>query len=197
MLLATRTEKIAYVAGLTLFLTSIGSWAVLSRQNDLPMSAAVADEQFVKEAASGGAAEIKLGELAEEKGSNQTVKSFGTRMIAEHTKAGDHLKEAAAKEHITLPVNLSAKDQATYDRLSQLAGAEFNRAYAEDMVKDHRQDLLAFQREANHGKDEVIRGFASETIPMIQQHLNQAKEMLKAVSQASSRRTKGRANRFS
>jgi putative membrane protein len=153
------------------------------------------DQAFAKGAALGGLAEVKLGKLAEDNGSSEAVKTFGTRMVAEHTKAGDKLKEWAAQEHITLPTDLAPKDQATYDRLSKLGGAEFDRAYAQDMVKEHQQDLRDFQREANHGNDDVIKAFAAQTVPMIQQHLDQAKEMLKTVSPTGSRRTTGSASR--
>jgi putative membrane protein len=127
------------------------------------------------------------------------VKAFGTRMVAVHSKAGDKLTEAAAQEHIALPSDLGTKDQATYDRLSKLKGADFDRAYAEDMVKDHEQDLRDFQREANRGNDDLIKAFAAETVPVIEQHLEQAKEMLKTVSpttsprsgKSSSRRSRG------
>jgi putative membrane protein len=193
MLLESTTAKIAYVSGLTLFLTSLGCWAVLGHSKSSPLSseaqAAMTDLAFAKDAARLGLAEIKLGKLAEDNGSSEAVKTFGTRMVAEHAKAGDQLKEAAALEHITLPTDLAAKDQATYDRLSKLSGADFDRAYAQDMVKDHQQDLQAFEREANRGNDAAIRGFASETVPMIQQHLEQAKEMLKTIFPTSSRRT--------
>jgi putative membrane protein len=76
-----------------------------------------------------------------------------------------------------------------------LNGAEFDRAYAQDMVKDHQQDLRDFQREANQGNDAAIKAFAADTVPMIQQHLDQAKGMLKTVSPTSSRRTNGSASR--
>jgi putative membrane protein len=199
MLLDTTAGKVSYVAGLTLLLTTLGCWVVLGHQESSPVlsttEAVMKDEAFVRAAARGGLSEIKLGKLAMDQGSNETVKAFGTRMVAEHTKAGDELKEAAKEENIGLPTDLTAKDQATYDRLSKLSGAEFDQAYAQDMVKDHQQDLRDFQREANHGNDDVVRGFASETVPMIQQHLDQAKEMLKAVSPAVSRRTTGNPNR--
>jgi putative membrane protein len=199
MLLESTTAKIAYVAGLTLFLTSLGCWAVLGHRESSPVSseaqAAMTDLAFAKDAARGGLAEIKLGKLAENSGSTEAVKTFGTRMVAEHTKAGDKLKETAALEHITLPTDLAAKDQASYDSLSKLSGADFDRAYAEDMVKDHQQDLQAFERESNRGNDAAIRGFAWQSVPMIQQHLGQAKEMLKTVSPTSSRRTKGSVGR--
>jgi len=195
MLLESTTAKIAYVAGLTFFLTSLGCWAVLGHQESSPVSleaqAAMTDLAFAKDAARGGLAEIKLGKLAEGSGSSEAVKTFGTRMVAEHTKAGDKLKEAAALEHITLPTDLAARDQASYDRLSKLSGADFDRAYAQEMLEDHQQDLRAFQREANGGHDAAIRGFASQTLPIIQQHWEQAKEMLKSVSSTSSRRTNG------
>jgi putative membrane protein len=199
MLLETTAAKIAYVSGVTLFLTSLGWWAVLGHQESSPVSseaqAAITDQAFAKDAARGGMAEVKLGKLAEDNGSSEAVKTFGTRMVAEHTKAGHKLKEAAAQEHIALPTDLAAKDQATYDRLSKLSGADFDRAYAQDMVKDHQQDLRDFQREANHGNDDVIKAFAAQTVPMIQQHLDQAKEMLKTVSPTGSRRTTGSASR--
>jgi putative membrane protein len=199
MLLDTTAGKISYVAGLTVLLTTLGCWAVLGHQESSPVlstsEAVMKDEAFVRAAARGGLSEIKLGKLAMDQGSNEAVKAFGTRMVAEHTKAGDDLKEAAKEENIGLPKDLTAKDQATYDRLSKLSGAEFDQAYAQDMVKDHQQDLRDFQREANHGNDDVVRGFASETVPMIQQHLDQAKEMLKAVSPAVSRRTTGNPSR--
>ena len=199
MLLDTTAGKVSYVAGLTLLLTTLGCWVVLGHQESSPVlsttEAVMKDEAFVRAAARGGLSEVKLGKLAMDQGSNEAVKAFGTRMVAEHTKAGDELKEAAKEENIGLPTDLAAKDQATYDTLSKLNGAEFDQAYAQDMVKDHQQDLRDFQREANHGNDDVIRGFASETVPMIQQHLDQAKEMLKAVSPAVSRRTTGNPSR--
>jgi putative membrane protein len=199
MLLQTTAAKVSYVAGLTVLLTSLGCWVVLGHQESSPVSstaeAVMKDEAFVRVAAHGGLAEIKLGKLAMDQGSNEAVKAFGTSMVAEHTKAGDELKEAAKEENIGLPTDLSAKDQATFDRFCKLSGADFDQAYAQDMVKDHQQDLRDFQREANHGNDDVIREFASKTVPMIQQHLDQAKGMLKAVLPASGRRTTGNPSR--
>jgi putative membrane protein len=199
MQLETTTAKISYVAGLTLLLTTLGCWVVLGLHGSSPLlstaEAAMKDETFAKVAARGGLTEVKLGKLAMDQGSSEAVKAFGTRMVSEHTKAGDKLKEAAKEEQIGLPTDISARDQAAYDRLSKLSGADFDQAYAQDMVKDHQQDLRDFQREANHGNDDVIRGFAAETVPMIQQHLEQAKEMLKTVSPPISRKTIGNSSR--
>lgn len=197
MAFQSNSARAIYVACVTTFLTSLGFWVSLAHQDTVlamrPQAGMVTDQQFAQEAAQGGMAEIKLGQLAQDKGSSEVVKSFGQRMVVEHTTAADRLKEAAAKENISLPDKLSSKDQSTCDTLSKLSVAEFDRAYARYMVKDHQDDLQAFQKEASSGKSEAIRSFASQTVSMIQQHLNQAKEMLKTVSPTAANRHKGSA----
>src|SRR5450631_4345197 len=79
----------------------------------------------------------------------------------------------AAQENITLPDDVSAKDKATYDALSKLSGAAFDRAYARDMVKDHEQDVADFNKEANGGQKPAVKDFASQTLPTLQDHLKQ------------------------
>jgi putative membrane protein len=60
------------------------------------------------------------------------------------------------------------------------------------MVKDHEADVAAFQKEANGGKVDSLKGFASDTLPTLQDHLKKAKEMMKSVagSSAASKNTK-------
>jgi putative membrane protein len=184
--------KAAYVAGVTTFCTFLGCWAVLAHQesSQKPARTAVSDTQFVKKAAQGGIAEVKLGQLAQEKGTSDSVKKFGQRMVEDHTKAGDELKRAAAQENITLPDDISAKDKATYDSLSKLSGAAFDRAYARDMVKDHEEDIADFNKEANGGKNAAIKDFATQTLSTLQDHLKEAKEMRQNVSASNPTPTK-------
>jgi putative membrane protein len=191
MELESTPSKILYVGCLTLALSGFGSWAVLAHQSSTTTQsrAEMTDAHFARAAALGGMAEIQLGKLAGSRGSNEVVKAFGERMVVQHGAAGDQLKAAAQKEDITLPGSLSSKDQQTYDRLARLNRSAFDRAYAKVMVDDHEKDLQDFQNEANNGNDENIKAFAAQTVPMIQEHLNQAREMLTTVSQTSSRQT--------
>jgi len=144
-----------------------------------------ADENFAKKAAEGGMAEVKLGQLAEERGSNPAVKNFGRRMVQDHSKANNELKDVTSKENVPLPNEMDKSDQATYDRLSKLSGDAFDRAYARDMVKDHSKDVSKFQKEAKSGKDESIKNFAAQTLPTLQNHLDQARQMEHAVNQSA------------
>jgi len=135
------------------------------------------DSDFVTKAAQGGMAEVKLGQLAASKGSSQEVKDFGQKMVTDHGKANDQLKEIASKKGMTLPTDIDASAQATYDRLSKLDGAAFDKAYIADMVKDHKTDVAEFKRESTRGMDSDLKSFASSTLPIIQGHLDMAQKM--------------------
>jgi putative membrane protein len=150
----------------------------------------ISDTEFAKMAAQGGLAEVKLGQLAEEKGSAQSVKDFGKRMVADHSKADDDLKTIASKDNIALPTEMSPKDQVAYNRLSKLSGESFDRAYARDMVRDHSGDISEFRHESKDGKDASIKEFASQKLPTLEDHLKQAREMLRSTSATDSNSTK-------
>lgn len=138
-----------------------------------------ADNIFMTKAAQGGLAEVEMGKLALERASSDGVKKFGQRMVDDHSKANDELKGIAANKGVTLPTVMNVKDQATYDRLSQLNGAEFDRAYMADMVRDHRADIAEFQNQANRGRDSDVKDFASRTLPTLQDHLKMAEDTQK------------------
>lgn len=140
------------------------------------------DKTFATKAAQGGMAEVKLGQLAEEKASNPAVKQFGRRMVQDHSKANNELQSAASKENLPLPNEMDKSDQATYDRLSKLSGEAFDKAYARDMVRDHSKDVAEFQKEAKNGHNEAIKNFAAQTLPTLQSHLDEARHMEQAVN---------------
>ena len=145
------------------------------------------DSKFVTGAAQGGLAEVKLGQLADEKGSNQAVRDFGKRMVKDHTDANNKLKDVASQKDVTVPDAMNAKDQALYDRLSKLSGAQFDRAYINAMVRDHQEDVSEFRRESRVAKDSGVKSFASETLPTLEQHLQLAKQVQQQLGATSSK----------
>lgn len=140
-------------------------------------SVSPSDKKFVREAAQGGMAEVELGKLATEKASSPEVKKFGQRMVDDHSKANDQLKEVASSQGIMLPSKLSAKDEMTKERLSKLSGEQFDKAYMSDMVKDHTQDVADFQQEATSASDPAVKEFAEKTLPVLKSHLREAKQI--------------------
>jgi putative membrane protein len=61
-------------------------------------------------------------------------------------------------------------------RLEKLNGAEFDRAYMQDMVRDHQEDVAEFKKESENGGDQDLKGFAAKTLPTLQQHLQMAQD---------------------
>jgi putative membrane protein len=139
------------------------------------------DRTFMTKAAQGGMAEVQMGKLAKDNAENQAVKDFGQKMVDDHSKANDELKSLASQKNVTLPTDLDAKDKATYDRLSSLKGAAFDKAYMRDMVTDHRKDVAEFQRESSRGKDSDVKAWAGKTLPTLQEHLKMAQDTDKKV----------------
>ncbi|MBV9087493.1 MAG: DUF4142 domain-containing protein [Acidobacteria bacterium] len=140
-------------------------------------SLSAADQNFVKKAAEGGMAEVELGTLAKDKASSSDVKQFAQRMVDDHTKANDQLKSIASQKGMTLPTDLDAKDKALKDRLSKLSGDQFDKAYMDNMVKDHSKDVSEFRKESASAKDPDIKSFASQTLPTLEEHLKMAREV--------------------
>src|SRR5207248_10220541 len=136
-----------------------------------------ADQSFVKKAAAGGMAEVELGKLATEKASSDDVMKFGQRMVDDHSKANDQLKQLASQKGVNLPSDLEAKDKALKDRLSKLSGEQFDRAYMKNMVRDHTKDVAEFRQESKSAKDNDLKNFASQTLPTLEDHLKEAKSI--------------------
>jgi putative membrane protein len=139
------------------------------------------DMKFAREAAEGSMMEIKLGELAQTNGSTAEVKSLGTMMITDHTKANDELKALAAQKNISLPGTMSDKAQKHYDKLAKKQGKDFDKAYAKCMVHDHKKDICLFKKEAKKGDDADLKQWASNTVPTLEHHKQMSEETCKAV----------------
>jgi putative membrane protein len=151
------------------------------------MTRKIDDKKFLKDAAIGGMTEVELGKLAQQKASSDAVKQFGQKMVDDHTKANDQLKELASKENIPVPDALDSKHESRINKLAKLSGPDFDKAYIKDQVKDHQQDVSEFKTEADSGTDPNIKQFASNTLPTLEQHLNMAKELNKTEKKSSTK----------
>lgn len=138
------------------------------------------DKNFVRSAVEGGNAEVVLGQLAVQKASSEDVRQFGEKMIADHKRLGDQISDVAHAEGMRPPAGTTARDKALEAKLKTLSGPAFDKAYIAAMVKDHRADLDAFNKEANRGNDTAIKDAASRGALLIGQHLKLAEELAQA-----------------
>lgn len=133
------------------------------------------DKDFVLEAASGGLMEVELGKMAATNAASAKVKEFGRMMVTDHTKANTELKAVAGKKSITVPAAPAEKQQQHIDDMNTKKGADFDKAYVDLMVDDHKEDVSKFEDEAKNGKDPDVKAFASKTLPVLNKHLTHIK----------------------
>jgi putative membrane protein len=132
---------------------------------------AMMDNAFVSKALEGGMAEVQLGKLAVEKSSNEDIKQFGQKMVDDHTKLGDQMKQVAEQMNVKVPDSLSSKDKSTVAKLQALNGDSFDKAYIKDMVKDHKKDEKDFKSAANRATNPALKEAATQGAQVVGEHL--------------------------
>jgi putative membrane protein len=133
------------------------------------------DMEFARKAAEGGLKEVRLGELAQQAAAEE-VKQFGQRMVEDHGRANEELKQIADQKGIELPQEMPDDAQQLYDELQQKSGAEFDQAYMDEMVSDHEEDIEEFESYVESAQDPDLRTFAEQTLPTLREHLELARQ---------------------
>ncbi len=129
---------------------------------------------FVMKAASGGMMEVELGKVAQDKAKSQRVKDFGSMLVTDHSKANDELKSIASSKSVTVPAAMMPAHQKHVDMLKAKSGADFDKAYMNMMLDDHKKDIADFKKASSNGTDSDIKNFAAKTLPVLQKHLDSA-----------------------
>jgi putative membrane protein len=128
------------------------------------------DKQFVRTAAEGGLADVKLGTLAVEKGS-PAVKELAQKMVDDHTMMNKDMDSVADALGIMLPKKMNKDGQKEYDKLNGLSGKDFDTEYVTYMLKAHFEDLHAFHMEASVAADQELASEVVKQMGMMHQHI--------------------------
>ncbi len=135
------------------------------------------DRDFLNKAAQGSMMEVAAGKLAARRALDPAVKTFGEKMVSDHTAAGDMLKSLAASKQTPLLDSVSAEEQTALGKLEGLNGTEFDQVYSQMMVKDHVADISDFEKEAKKGQDADVKAYAEQTLPTLRHHLMLANQL--------------------
>lgn len=149
------------------------------------------DKAFVRKAEEGSMAEVQLGKLAQQKSNSEDIKQFGAKMVEDHTQLSEQMKPIAQEMGVNSPTQLSKKDRETVAKLENLSGAEFDKAYIKDMMKDHKKDLSEFQDTAQRTRNTQLKDAAQHGAQVIDQHLQMIQEIAKNHNMKSGHGTQG------
>ena len=131
---------------------------------------------YLTQAASSDQFEIQSGQLAQQMSQNQAVRNFANMLIADHTRTTQLLTTTAQSAGIAPPPpTLLPPQQAMLDQLrASGSGPSFDMAFKNAQITAHQQALQLHQNYATSGDVPALRNVASQAVPIIQMHLNQA-----------------------
>jgi putative membrane protein len=135
------------------------------------------EDDFVFIAASGSMMEIELGKLAQERSESERIKDLGERMVRDHSIASDELKDIAQRNHIQLPDSMLGKHIEYVKKLSQLSGSEFDEAYTDFLLEDHKENKEKFEGASEDYENQEVRSWVRKHLRTLQQH----EELVKSI----------------
>jgi putative membrane protein len=141
---------------------------------------------FVKKAAQDGLTEVTLGKQAATKAQDPKIKQFAEHMVQDHSKANDELTNVARKKGLQVASSLDAEHQAIVQKMSNKSGADFDAAYAKEMLKDHKKAVALFEG-ATKSSDSDLAAFAQKTLPTLKEHEQMAEQLPGSMHSASAK----------
>ncbi|HYD32922.1 MAG TPA: DUF4142 domain-containing protein [Azospirillaceae bacterium] len=133
--------------------------------------------QFVQQAAQSGTFEVQSGQLAATKARSQEVKDFAQRMVDDHTRTNDDLKQIAQRKNMEVPTSMAQQHQTMLDTLNNLSGRDFETQYIQGQVQTHQQAVQMFEQQASQSQDADLKTFASSHLPSLRDHLQRAQNL--------------------
>jgi putative membrane protein len=127
--------------------------------------------------------EIAAAEQAKSKNVSAPVAAYADMMIKEHTAHMEKARalEGSAKVQIgTGPqvASLRTDSEAARNRLANMQGQDFERAYVEEMVNSHQKTLTMLESQlVPAAQNEALRTFLTQTRDTVAKHLEAARQL--------------------
>jgi putative membrane protein len=135
------------------------------------------DRKYFRDIAQANMAEVETGKLAQSKASSDDVKKFAGHMVEDHGKMLQEQQTMANAKGVQLPKQPKKEHQSALKKLEGMSGETFDRAYMDQMVKDHQKTLKLVQETAKNAKDPELKQAAENAAPDVQKHLAMAKQI--------------------
>jgi putative membrane protein len=169
--------KLTVAAAVAAFLAFSHSGYAQDKAAKAKAKLSAADQQALTRLAQGDLAEIAAAKLAQQKAQQPLVKVYAGQLVTQHQQMLDGARQVARAKGIKAPTAPDAKHQAALKSLQKASGAEFDRAFLGQMVKDHEEMLALAQKTAKEAKDSSLKAHAQAGVEHIRGHLEQARQL--------------------
>ena len=140
---------------------------------------ALPDARFVGFAETVNDFEIQSGQLALTKSSNEPIRAYATRAIAEHTVIAQSMTRNRAEAGVSMvpDAEIRALADEAMTRLNSLQGAEFDTAFANAQLRVQTVVVAQYGAYSQNGKSGPLRRYAQEALPKQEAFLEAAKRL--------------------
>jgi putative membrane protein len=135
------------------------------------------DKSFIQDAYQDGLAEVDSAQMAQRKTGNADVKAFAEKLATDHTAANTQLKSLADSKKVSTASEPSMISKGKSKLMDAKTGGDFDKAYIDDMVSDHKKDIEAFEKAATEAQDQDVKNFANQTLRTLKEHLSAAESI--------------------
>lgn len=133
---------------------------------------------FVMAAAQSDQFETTEARVAAVEAHDPRVRAYAAEMIRDHAATTQALRRAATASGLAPPPPGMSSDQAMLlGALQSLTGPGFDAVYLRHQVLGHQAALDVETGYADAGSDPAVRGAARSAVPIIQHHLDMAKQL--------------------
>ncbi|WP_293371890.1 DUF4142 domain-containing protein [Phenylobacterium sp.] len=138
------------------------------------------DRKFLEAAIQENNLEIKLGQLAEQRGTSLELRAYGQDLADGHFPDRLEANRTAAQLHMFVPLRGPRGDRDVRARLDAHSARDFDREFVRFMAERQAEDLTAFREEAAGG--DAIAGLARRALPILQRQLETARSLDRALN---------------
>lgn len=128
-------------------------------------------QTFVNMAASSGLYEVESSRLALQQATDDQTKQIAQKMVDDHTKANEELKQIAQTKNLTVPSQMMEKHRTQLEALQQAKGTALGSTYHQQQIAAHQEAVSLFERASKQLSDPELKAFAEKTLPTLQEHL--------------------------
>lgn len=144
----------------------------------VPKEQLPADKQtasFLVDAAEASLAQSQLSELAFQKGLNQPLKNFGSKMMRDHGMMNEAIKALATGLQVTIPSALSENNQQELEKLRAKDTKDFDKDLTRALIQEHEKEIDLFSKGSGNVDNADVKNFIDNGLPQLKLHLDSLK----------------------
>jgi putative membrane protein len=133
---------------------------------------------YVSKAGASDLYEIQASQMAATRARRPQVREFAQMLVTDHNHSTQMVTDAARSDGLNpRPPMLEPAQRAMLRQLERARDRDFDRLYLSQQIPAHVQGLALHRAYARNGEGAALRRTAADIVPVVQHHLERAREL--------------------